>query len=146
MNDMAELVSVDRAGRIVIPKAIRDAAGIDERTQLLVAVGEHGRLVLQKVDVDALAGRLEPAGDGFAPEGAVVIQLGETEVFVRKGLEPKERVLRRQLSVAHGQQQRLDLARVHVYSRLSLDRCARQAASACRGTMALGRSEQWLNP
>jgi len=59
MNDMAELVSVDRAGRIVIPKAIRDAAGIDERTQLLVAVGEHGRLVLQKVDVDALAGRLE---------------------------------------------------------------------------------------
>ena len=56
---MAELVSVDRAGRVVIPKAIRDALGIDERTQLLVAAGEHGRLVLQKVDVEALAGQLE---------------------------------------------------------------------------------------
>jgi AbrB family looped-hinge helix DNA binding protein len=56
---MTELVSVDRAGRVVIPKAIRDALGIDERTKLLLAVGEHGRLVLQKVDVDALAGRLE---------------------------------------------------------------------------------------
>ncbi len=56
---MAELVSVDRAGRVVLPKKIRDALGIDERTKLLVAVGEHGRLVLQKVDVEAIAGRLE---------------------------------------------------------------------------------------
>jgi len=56
---MAELVSVDRAGRVVLPKAIRDALGIDERTKLLIAVGEHGQLVLQKVDVEAIAGRLE---------------------------------------------------------------------------------------
>ena len=56
---MAELVSVDRAGRVVLPKAIRDALGIDEGTKLLIAVGEHGRLVLQKVDVEAIAGRLE---------------------------------------------------------------------------------------
>jgi len=59
MLPMAELVSVDRAGRVVLPKAIRDALGIDERTKLLVAVGEHGQLVLQKVDVEAIAGRLE---------------------------------------------------------------------------------------
>lgn len=50
---------MDRAGRVVLPKKIRDALGIDERTKLLVAVGEHGRLVLQKVDVEAIAGRLE---------------------------------------------------------------------------------------
>ena len=56
---MTEVVSVDRAGRIVIPKAIRDAAGIDERTKLLIAVTEHGRLVLQKLDVESLAARLE---------------------------------------------------------------------------------------
>ena len=56
---MAELVSVDRAGRVVLPKAIRDALGIGEGTKLLVAVGEHGQLVLQKVDVEAIAGRLE---------------------------------------------------------------------------------------
>ena len=56
---MVELVSVDRAGRVVLPKAIRDALGIDEGTKLLIAVGEHGQLVLQKVDVEAIAGRLE---------------------------------------------------------------------------------------
>ena len=50
---------MDRAGRVVLPKAIRDALGIDEETQLLIAVGEHGQLVLQKVDVEAIAGRLE---------------------------------------------------------------------------------------
>ena len=56
---MAEVVSVDKAGRIVIPKAVRDAAGIDERAKLLIAATERGRVVLQKLDVESLAGRLE---------------------------------------------------------------------------------------
>lgn len=56
---MTEIVSVDRAGRVVIPKAIRDDMGIDERTMLLVAAGGRGRLVLQIVDVDALAAQLQ---------------------------------------------------------------------------------------
>ncbi len=56
---MTELVSVDNAGRLVIPKAIREAAGIDERTKLLIAVADHGRLILQKLDVEAVAGRLK---------------------------------------------------------------------------------------
>ena len=56
---MAEIVSVDRAGRVVIPKAIRDAADIGEKAKLLVAVAEKGRIVLQKLEVDAIAARLE---------------------------------------------------------------------------------------
>jgi len=84
MSDMAELVSVDRAGRIVIPKAIRDAAGIDERTQLLVAVGEHGRLVLQKVDVDALAGRLEKEMAGKDVDAVVRKVRKEMRALVRR--------------------------------------------------------------
>lgn len=56
---MAEVVSVDKAGRIVIPKAVRDAAGIDERAKLLIAATERGRVVLQKLDIESLAARLE---------------------------------------------------------------------------------------
>lgn len=56
---MAEVVSVDKAGRVVIPKAVRDAAGIDERAKLLIAATERGRVVLQKLDIESLAARLE---------------------------------------------------------------------------------------
>jgi AbrB family looped-hinge helix DNA binding protein len=56
---MAEVVSVDRAGRVVIPKAIREAAGIGAEAKLLVAVAEKGRVVFQKLDVDSIASRLE---------------------------------------------------------------------------------------
>ncbi|HKZ48578.1 MAG TPA: AbrB/MazE/SpoVT family DNA-binding domain-containing protein [Thermoplasmata archaeon] len=81
---MAELVSVDRAGRVVIPKAIRDALGIDERTQLLVAAGEHGRLVLQKVDVEALAGQLEKELAGTDVEAVVRKVRKEMRSLVRR--------------------------------------------------------------
>jgi len=81
---MAELVSVDRAGRVVIPKAIRDALGIDERTQLLVAAGEHGRLVLQKVDVKALAGQLEKELAGTDVEAVVRKVRKEMRSLVRR--------------------------------------------------------------
>src|SRR5919198_2282254 len=56
---MEDIVATDRAGRMVIPKAIRKAAGIDERAKLLVAVTEEGRIVLQKLDGDTVAARLE---------------------------------------------------------------------------------------
>ena len=56
---MAEVVSVDRAGRIVIPKSIRKAEGISDRAKLLIAVTDSGRVVLQKLDVESLAARIE---------------------------------------------------------------------------------------
>ncbi len=56
---VAEIVSVDRAGRVVIPKAIRDAVGIDERAKLLIAATKGGRVILQKLEVKTLADRLE---------------------------------------------------------------------------------------
>ena len=59
LSSMAEVVSVDEAGRIVIPKAVRDAAGVDERAKLLIAATEKGRVVLQKLDIESLTERLE---------------------------------------------------------------------------------------
>jgi len=59
LSSMADVVSVDKAGRIVIPKAVRDAAGIDERAKLLIAATERGRVVLQKLDVESVVERLE---------------------------------------------------------------------------------------
>lgn len=56
---MEDIVAVDKAGRVVIPKAIREAAGIDERAKLLIAVTEAGRIVLQRLDVETVAARLE---------------------------------------------------------------------------------------
>jgi AbrB family looped-hinge helix DNA binding protein len=81
---VAELVSVDRAGRIVIPKTIRDALGIDERTKLLVAVGEHGRLVLQKLEVAEIVARLEQEMKGKDVDAIVRRVRREIEARVRE--------------------------------------------------------------
>ena len=56
---MAEVVSIDKAGRLVIPKAIRDSLGISEKTKFIMAEGERGRILLHKVDIEDIAARLE---------------------------------------------------------------------------------------
>ena len=81
---MAEVVSVDRAGRVVIPKAIRDAVGIDERTKLLIAVGEHGRLFLQKLDVATIAARIDREMKGKDVDAIVRKVRREIEARVRE--------------------------------------------------------------
>jgi len=55
---MAEIVEVDRSGRIVLPKRLRDELGIHERTQLIL-VKRNGTLTVTPLDVDEIAQRLE---------------------------------------------------------------------------------------
>jgi len=81
---VTEVVTVDRAGRVVIPKAIRDAAGIDERTKLLIAVTEHGRLVLQKLEVEDLATRLKQELAGKDVDAIVRKVREETNARIRR--------------------------------------------------------------
>lgn len=81
---MVEIVSIDKAGRIVIPKAIRDAAGIDESAKLLIAATEKGRLVLQKLDVESLAARLEKELAGKDVDAIVRRVRKEINARVRK--------------------------------------------------------------
>jgi AbrB family looped-hinge helix DNA binding protein len=56
---MAQVVESDASGRIVIPKTVRQALGIKGRTRFLLVERAEGQLVLQKLEVDEIARRLE---------------------------------------------------------------------------------------
>lgn len=56
---MAEVVEIDRSGRIVIPKGLRREMRITDRTRFIVTKRGEGQLLLQKLDVDEIARRLE---------------------------------------------------------------------------------------
>jgi AbrB family looped-hinge helix DNA binding protein len=51
---MAEIVKIDRSGRIVIPKGIRRELGINKEDQLLLSAQGKDQLLLQKFDVESL--------------------------------------------------------------------------------------------
>jgi len=52
---MTTIVSIDKAGRIVIPKKIRDAQRIRPGSRFLLAKGPNGVLRLQRLDPDVMA-------------------------------------------------------------------------------------------
>ncbi len=56
---MAEVVSIDDSGRLVIPKSIRDSLGIIGGTKFILTEGGNGRLLLQKFNIDEIAERLQ---------------------------------------------------------------------------------------
>lgn len=56
---MAEVVSTDKSGRLVIPKSLREELGIGEDTKFLISSSENGRVSLQKLDIEEIASRLE---------------------------------------------------------------------------------------
>lgn len=56
---MTEVVSVDKSGRLVIPKYLRDELGIGEGTKFLISSLENGRVSLQKLDIEDIAAKLE---------------------------------------------------------------------------------------
>jgi AbrB family looped-hinge helix DNA binding protein len=56
---MVQVVESDASGRIVIPKAVRQALGIRGRTRFLILERGEGQLVLQRLQVDEIARRLE---------------------------------------------------------------------------------------
>lgn len=56
---MAEIVTVDRSGRIVIPKSLRKELELSDNSKLILMKGAGGRLLLQKLDVEAIATNLE---------------------------------------------------------------------------------------
>jgi len=49
---------MDNAGRLVIPKSIRDSLGVVGGDKFILAQGANGRLLLQKLDIDEIVARL----------------------------------------------------------------------------------------
>ena len=80
---MTRIVSVDPAGRILIPKAIRELAGFTEKTKLLV-IAEEGRVVLQRLDADLLAARIGKELAGKDVDSVIRKVRQETRARVRK--------------------------------------------------------------
>lgn len=56
---MAEIVEADKSGRIVIPKSLRTELDIGEKTRFILTKRGEGQLLLQKIDVEEIARRLE---------------------------------------------------------------------------------------
>jgi AbrB family looped-hinge helix DNA binding protein len=68
---MAEVIEVDASGRIVIPKSIRLQLHINEGTKFLLTRSGEGQLLLQKLDVDEIARKLEVELAGRDVNGVV---------------------------------------------------------------------------
>ncbi len=63
-RDMPTVVTIDKAGRIVIPKETRTAQRIKSGTKFLLVEGRDGRMWLQRLDPEELARRIrEETGD-----------------------------------------------------------------------------------
>lgn len=68
---MAEVVSIDDSGRLVIPKSVRDSLGITGGDKFIITEGENGRLFLQKFDIEEIAKRLKNETKGKNIEAIV---------------------------------------------------------------------------
>ncbi len=61
---MAEVISIDDSGRLVIPKSVRESLGIIGGDKFIITEGVHGRLLLQKLNIEEIAARLEKETKG----------------------------------------------------------------------------------
>jgi AbrB family looped-hinge helix DNA binding protein len=54
-----EIVSIDKAGRIVIPGTMRKRLKLDEGAKLLIADVKNDLLIIKKINIEELAEQLE---------------------------------------------------------------------------------------
>jgi len=78
---MAEIVESDESGRIVIPKSIRKELGIGRKTKFIITKRKEGQILLQKIDFEEMARRLEEELEG--------VKVEEIAASVRKEINAK---------------------------------------------------------
>ena len=81
---MVTVVSIDKAGRIVIPKETRSAQKIRAGTKFLLVEGRDGRMWLQRLDADELARRIQQELEGVDIQPIVAKVKAEMDRLARE--------------------------------------------------------------
>ncbi|MFH1821603.1 MAG: AbrB/MazE/SpoVT family DNA-binding domain-containing protein [Methanobacteriota archaeon] len=81
---MAEIVKIDRSGRVVIPRGIRRELGIKKDDQLLLSSHGKDQLLLQRLDVESLARGLKEELAGKDIDAIVGMVRKETNAKIKR--------------------------------------------------------------
>jgi len=81
---MAEIVKIDRSGRVVIPRGVRRELGIKKDDQLLLSSHGKDQLLLQKLDVDSLVKGLKEELAGKDIDAIVKTVRKETNAKIKR--------------------------------------------------------------
>ena len=83
------ITTIDKAGRVVIPKDIRERMKLDEGSVLLVAETDTGVLILKELDIREIADRLRVELKGKDVDEIAGRVEDESSARVRRGEGPK---------------------------------------------------------
>lgn len=81
---MAEIVRIDKSGRVVIPRGVRRELGIKKDDQLLLSSHGKDQLLLQKLDVDSLVKGLKEELAGKDIDAIVKTVRKETNAKIKR--------------------------------------------------------------
>jgi len=81
---MPTVVTIDRAGRIVVPKETRDAQNIKPGTKFLLVEGRGGQMWLQRLDPKELAERIRAELRGVNLDPIIAKIKAEMEDFAAR--------------------------------------------------------------
>ena len=81
---VSAVVTIDKAGRIVIPKDMREAHHLHPGTKFLLVEGADGRLWLQRLDPEELARRIHEELRGVNLDPLIAKVEDEIEAFAAK--------------------------------------------------------------
>src|SRR3989304_5756415 len=84
-RDMPTVVTIDKAGRIVIPKETRMAQRVRPGTKFLLVEGRGGRMWLQRLDPEELAAQIREETRGVDLEPIIAKVEREIERLAVKG-------------------------------------------------------------
>ncbi len=79
-----EIVNIDKAGRIVIPSALRKKLNLDESSKLLIADVKDDLLIIKKINIQELAEQLEKDFKNIDIDSVVGMVRSDVKEKIRK--------------------------------------------------------------